>query len=142
MPQQSFDHSEFIAGRLSEYQRIGWAEQVVLAQGPRSLWLMQAKHINHTDGRRGYELQIQKYRREANRIPFQKPEISLLMKEDVIGRLFDYLQRQQALGAIDLGSEYIAIPINRSVGNLSSRHLCGFATLLQGLCESNLIFPR
>lgn len=137
MPQQSFDHSEFIAGRLSEYQRIGWAEQVVLGQGPRSLWLMQAKHIKHTDGRRGFQLQIEKFGRKTNRTPFQKPETSFLMNEEVIGRLFQYLQRQQALGSVDLGSEYVAIPVDKGVAGLSSKHFQALATLLQGLCESD-----
>lgn len=137
MPQQSFDHSGFIAGRLSEYQRIGWAEQVVLEEGPRTLWLMQAKHINHTDGRRGFELQIEKYRRETNRTPFQKPVTSFVMKEEAIGRLFGYLQTQQALGAVDLGSEYVVIPVDKGVAGLSSRNFQAIATLLQGLCESD-----
>ena len=60
MPKQSFDHSEFIAGTLKRHQQVGWAEQVVLDQGPRSIWLMQAKHIDHGNGRRGFDLQIEK----------------------------------------------------------------------------------
>ena len=53
MSKQPFDHSEFIAGTLNRHQQVGWAEQVVLDQGPRSIWLMQAKHIVHSNGRRG-----------------------------------------------------------------------------------------
>ncbi|MEY2564965.1 MAG: hypothetical protein QOH88_3158 [Verrucomicrobiota bacterium] len=60
MAKQSFDHSEFIAGTLNRYKEVGWDEQVTLGQGPRSLWLMQAKHIKHSDGRRSFDLQIQK----------------------------------------------------------------------------------
>jgi|GEM_PF-6621983 len=136
MPQQQFDHSAFIAGRLSEYQKVGWAEQVVLGQGARSIWLMQAKHIDHGDGRRGFELQLEKYKRDTNTSPFGKAEFSLVLKEDVLAKLFDYLQRQQALGEVDLGSGYLAIPLGKSTMNFSKKNLTGLATIFRGLFEA------
>ena len=137
MPKQSFDHSEFIAGTLRKYQSIGWAEQVTLAHGASSLWLMQAKHIKHSDGRRGFDLQIQKYRRGSNRTAFGEPEFSLVLKEDVLKRLFDYLHQQQALGQVDLGSEYLAIPVTGSATHLSAQSWRGLALVLEGLLENN-----
>jgi hypothetical protein len=97
MSKQPFDHSEFIAGTLNRHQQVGWADQVVLDQGPRSIWLMQAKHIVHSNGRRGFDLQIEKYAKKTNREAFGHPEKSFPLSEQAVVNLFDCLQRQQAL---------------------------------------------
>src|SRR5258708_39227534 len=120
MGKQSFDHSAFIAGTLNKYEKVGWAEQVVLGEGARSIWLMQAEHIDHNSGQRGFELQIQKYVKGSNAAVFGEPEKSFVLQESAISKLFDYLQRQQALGKINLGSGYLAIPLNTAQLGLST----------------------
>lgn len=137
MAKQQFDHSEFIAGSLHRYQQVGWAEQVTLDQGPRSLWLMQAKHIEHSNGRRGYALQIQKYAKAKNSVPFNLPEISFELGEQAVGTLFQYLQCQQALGNVDLGSGYLAIPVTPNQTRLASKQIDNAAALFRALIESN-----
>jgi len=82
-------------------------------------------------------LQIQKYRRGSNRTAFGEPEFSLVLKEDVLKRLFDYLHQQQALGQVDLGSEYLAIPVTGSATHLSAQSWRGLALVLEGLLENN-----
>ena len=136
MPKQSFDHSEFIAGTLNRHQQVGWAEQVVLDQGPRSIWLMQAKHIVHSDGRRGFDLQIEKYAKKSNREAFGHPEKSFPLSEQAVVNLFDYLQRQHALEKVDLGSGYLAIPLDAQQ-SLSGRQINSVATLFRSLVDNN-----
>jgi Domain of unknown function (DUF4263) len=137
MPKQSFDHSEFIAGSLHRHQQVGWAQQVTLDQGARSLWLMQAKHIEHSDGRRGFALQIQKYAKATNKARFSEPEISFELSEQSVRTLFDYLQCQQALGEVDLGSDYIAIPVLAKGTLLLSKQVDSAAALFRALIQSN-----
>jgi Domain of unknown function (DUF4263) len=136
MPKQSFDHSEFIAGTLKRHQQVGWADQAVLDQRPRSIWLMQAKHIVHSDGRRGFDLQIEKYVKKTNREVFGHPERSFPLSEQAVVNLFDYLQRQQALEKIDLGGGYLAIPL-KTQQSFSGKQIDGVATLFRSLIESN-----
>lgn len=141
MGKQSFDHSAFIAGTLNKYEKVGWAEQVVLGEGARSIWLMQAKHIDHNSGQRGFELQIQKYVKGSNAAVFGEPEKSFVLQESAISKLFDYLQRQQALGKINLGSGYLAIPLNTAQLGLSTNQITALSTVFRDLIESNK-FPE
>ncbi len=136
MSKQPFDHSTFIAGTLRRHQQVGWAEQVVLDQGPRSIWLMQAKHIVHSDGTRGFDLQIEKYAKKTNREEFKYPEKSFPLSEQAVVNLFDYLQRQQALEKVNLGSSYLAIPLDAQQ-SLSGKQIDGAATLFRSLIETN-----
>ena len=135
MPKQPFDHSEFITGTLNRHQQVGWAEQVVLDQGPRSIWLMQAKHIVHSNGRRGFDLQIEKYAKRTNRESFGLPERSFPLSEQAVMNLFDYIQQQLALEKIDLGSAYLAIPLDVQQG-LSTKQIDGVATIFRGLIKN------
>ena len=123
MARQTFDHSEFIHGQLRRHQQVGWDEQVVLGQGPRSIWLMQAKHIDHTDGSRGVELQVQHYRKTRNTQPFDKPVTSFTLREGAVQNLAQYLQKQRALAGVDLGEDYVAIPVSGKMAGLSAREL-------------------
>lgn len=136
MSKQPFDHSEFIAGTLNRHQQVGWADQVVLDQGPRSIWLMQAKHIVHSNNRRGFDLQIEKYAKKTNREAFGHPEKSFPLSEQAVVNLFDYLQRQQALENVDLGSGYLAIPLDAQQ-SLSGKQIDGVATLFRSLIDNN-----
>jgi hypothetical protein len=97
---------------------------------------MQAKHIVHSDGRRGFDLQIEKYTRKTNREPFDAPEKSFPLSEQAVVNLFDYLQQQQALEKIDLGSAYLAIPLDAEQ-RLSRKQIDGVATLFRALAENN-----
>jgi hypothetical protein len=137
MAKQSFDHSQFIAGTLNRHKEVGWDDQVILDQGPRSLWLMQAKHINHSDGRRSFDLQIQKYAKPRNSAVFGAPDISFELSEQAVATLSDYLQRQQALATVGLGSGYLAIPVAGREARLASRQIDGAAKLFRALIQSN-----
>jgi hypothetical protein len=133
MAHQSYDHSAFIEGTLKKYQSIGWDTQVVLDQGARTVWLMQAMHIEHSDAKRGFQVQIECYKRQTNKAAFGEPEKTFTLNEKAVVNLFSYLQRQQALGEVDLGSEYIAIPVGHKIGGLSKGSLRGLVGVLEVL---------
>jgi hypothetical protein len=136
MPKQSFDHTEFIEGKLRQSKQIGWDEQVTLEKGPRSLMLMQARQIDHNDGHRGIRLHITKFTKQKNTTPFEE-KIDLEIGEDAIPILFDYLNRQQALMGVKLGSPYVAMEVNGSKHNFSDNDWHAFSSLLITLNENN-----
>jgi len=49
--------------------------------------------------------------------------------------LFDYIQQQLALEKIDLGSAYLAIPLDVQQG-LSTKQIDGVATIFRGLIKN------
>ena len=62
----------------------------------------------------GFDLQIEKYAKRTNREPFGLPEGSFPLSEQAVMNLFDCIQQQLTLEKIDLGSAYLAIPLDYS----------------------------
>ena len=80
----------------------------------------------------GFDLQIEKYAKRTNREPFGLPEGSFPLSEQAVMNLFDCIQQQLTLEKIDLGSAYLAIPLDIQQG-LSTKQIDGVATIFRGL---------
>ncbi len=139
MAKQTFDHTEFTQGRLNQHKSVGWDNQITLSQGPRSLWLMQAMHVKHNDNTRGIKLQLEHYDKNSNKGLFSQPDIKFSLDEEAVKLLFDYLQKQQSLEGINLGSDYISIPLKGSVTGLTKNQQGALSNLIANMFnEENL----
>lgn len=109
MSRQRYDHSEVIDGELRQLRstpNAASAAQVVLDQGPRKLLLAQALHIQHSDGSRGFTLRLLRFGKDRNSDPFA-PAVFINLEEAAAAGLLRYLQQQDALREVRLGSPYV-----------------------------------
>jgi len=95
-------------------------------------------HVNHTNGERKFQIQIEKYAKKTNSQSFSNPESSITLDEDAVIKLLNYLQLQQSLGKIELGSKYIAFPVDDSK-TFNQKQLQDVGRMLQGLLKNGQI---
>ena len=84
---------------------------------------------------RGLIYRFEKYAKRTNREPFGLPEGSFPLSEQAVMNLFDCIQQQLTLEKIDLGSAYLAIPLDIQQG-LSTKQIDGVATIFRGLIKN------
>lgn len=99
MAPEQYDRTAIIEGKLQPMPKnsnAAWAKPGILHDGPRTMTMLHALHIEHSDGRRGVVLRFEKFDEKNDDGNFTG-KTAIPLDEDAVNALCSYLAAQEVL---------------------------------------------